>query len=201
VSEAFAQRQVVVAHPLFSLLGLVDVRARRIPPQEMSLVIPQRVVLDEKPPKLSVVPPDTLFVGKRGPARHCCLAFVVQPRHVVRMKHPGPKVRGHHLVQGETDVREDGLIRTQSAPIRSEDNDSLGDGVDDPTQLLFVVPESRFRLLQIIKAGLRLWWLGNRSGRVRCRSHDTRYRHTIRVPLPYHVSFARSLRSTHELSP
>jgi hypothetical protein len=54
--EVFAQRQVFVAHPLFALLALVDVRARRIPAQEASLVIPQRVVPVEKPAILPAVP-------------------------------------------------------------------------------------------------------------------------------------------------
>jgi len=66
-SEVFAQRQVFVAHPLVGLLALVNVRARRIPAQKASLVIPQRVVMDEKPPIRPVVPPGALFVGKRGP--------------------------------------------------------------------------------------------------------------------------------------
>ena len=50
-------------------------------------------------------------------------------------------------------------------------------------------------------ARLPLWGLGNSGGRVRGRSHGTRHRHTIRVPLPDRVSFARSLRSPHDLSP
>ena len=49
--------------------------------------------------------------------------------------------------------------------------------------------------------GSRLWWLGNSRGRVRGRSHGTRQRPTIRVPLPDRVSFARRLRSPHDLSP
>ena len=39
-SDVFAQRQVFVAHPLFGLLALVNVRARRIPAQDLSLVVP-----------------------------------------------------------------------------------------------------------------------------------------------------------------
>src|SRR6266699_2258843 len=46
----------------------------------------------------------------------------------------------------------------------------------------------------------RLWRLGN-SGHVPCRSHGTHHRHTLRVPLPQSVSFARRLWSTHDLSP
>ena len=71
------------------------------------------------------------------------------------MKHPGTKVRGHHLVQGETGVREHGLIRRQIVPIRSQDHAGLGDGIDDPSQLLCVVPESLLRLLQVVNVGLR----------------------------------------------
>ena len=55
--------------------------------------------------------PGALFVVKREAACQGLLAGVVEPRHIVRMKHPGPKVRGHHLVQRETRVIERGLIR------------------------------------------------------------------------------------------
>src|SRR5919201_1678427 len=113
----------------------------------MSLLVPQRVVMDEKPAILPVVPSGTLFVGKRDAACQRLLTFVVQPLHIVRMKHPSTKVCSHHLVQGETGVSEHGLIRIQIAPIRSQDDDGLGDGIDDPSQLLFVLPESLFRLL------------------------------------------------------
>ena len=55
------------------------------------------------------------------------------------MKHPGPKVGGHHLVQRETRVREHGLIHRQRVPIRSQDDDGLRDGIDDLSQLRFCV--------------------------------------------------------------
>src|SRR5262245_49706664 len=65
------------------------------------------------------------------------------------MIHPRTKVRGPHLIQGETGVIEHGLIRVQSVPIRSEDNDGLGDGIDDLSELLFILPQllRRTRLL------------------------------------------------------
>src|SRR6266403_3851503 len=73
-----------------------------------------------------------------------------------------------------------------------------GQGVEEVSQVRFgglaVVDSLR-------QSDSRLWWLGNSGGRVRGRSHGTRQGHTIRVPLPYCVSFARRLRSTHDLSP
>src|SRR5918996_1302627 len=66
------------------------------------------------------------------------------------------------------------------------------------------VSQVRFGWLAVVdslrQSGSRLWWLGNSGGRVRCRPHGTRHRHTIRVPLPYSVQFASRLRSTHDLS-
>ncbi len=93
------------------------------------------------------MPPGALFVGKRDAACQGLLAFVVQPLHIVRMIYPRTKVRGHHLLQGETGVREHGLIRVRIAPIRSQDHDGLGDGIDDPSQLLFVLPDPLCRPL------------------------------------------------------
>ena len=87
------------------------------------------------------MPPGALFQGKREAACQGLLAVVAEPRHIVRMKHPGPKVRSHHRVQREPRVREHGLIRIQRAPIRPQDDDGLRDGIDDLAQLLFIVPE------------------------------------------------------------
>jgi len=74
-----------------------------------------------------------------------------------------------------------------------------------PGQRVEEVSQVRFGGLAVVdrlrQRGSRLWWLGHRGGRVRGRSHGTRPRHTIRVPLLDRVSCARRWRSPHELSP
>ena len=52
--DLLSQRQVLVARPLFSLDAIIDLRSRRIPANHPSVVVKQGIVLNKKPPVLSI---------------------------------------------------------------------------------------------------------------------------------------------------
>src|SRR2546427_8710322 len=63
--DVFAQRNVFVAHPVFRSLAIVDVGSRGIPAHETPLFVAERVVTDEEPTVLAILPPCALFDFKR----------------------------------------------------------------------------------------------------------------------------------------
>src|SRR5882762_7564147 len=66
--DVFAQRNVFVAHPVFRSLAIVDVGSRGIPAHETPLFVAERVVTDEEPTVLAILPPCALFDLKRQAA-------------------------------------------------------------------------------------------------------------------------------------
>src|SRR5262249_32932378 len=48
-ADFFAQYVILVLDSVFGSLPVIDVRARRVPPYDLTLFIPQRLVLDEAP--------------------------------------------------------------------------------------------------------------------------------------------------------
>src|SRR6266851_3117312 len=62
--DLLSQREVFVAHALFSLLAIFDVSSRREPPRYSALLIEQRVVSKQKPP----IPP--IFAAHAFLKRH-----------------------------------------------------------------------------------------------------------------------------------
>src|SRR6185437_14875110 len=53
--DLFPQREGFVAHPLLGPLAIVDVRSARIPPDDPSLLVAERVVADQEPAVLAIV--------------------------------------------------------------------------------------------------------------------------------------------------
>src|ERR1700688_192498 len=68
-----------VSRPLFDSLAIIDVGSRRIPAHQMSLFVAERVVTDEEPAILTVVPARPLFDFKRQAASQRRLALLAQP--------------------------------------------------------------------------------------------------------------------------
>src|ERR687891_2267549 len=93
VSDFFAQRNVFVSHPVFGSLAIVDVGSRCIPTHEASLFVAERVVSDEEPTILPILPQRSLFDFKRETACKGRPALLPQPLEILRMKDSCAKVR------------------------------------------------------------------------------------------------------------
>src|SRR5580704_280686 len=63
--DLLSEREVFVAHVLFSLLAIFDVGSRREPARYSALLIEQRVVAKEKPPIPPIFATHALFNLKR----------------------------------------------------------------------------------------------------------------------------------------
>src|SRR5260370_2273211 len=90
--DLLSQREVFVACPLFSLDAIMDVSSRRIPPNRPSLVVKQRVVMDEKPPVVSIFAQDSFFVLKWHFHRNPFQPFASESPHTLRIKDSLPNI-------------------------------------------------------------------------------------------------------------
>src|SRR4029077_4465605 len=133
--DLFAQREIFASDPLFGLPAVFDVGPRRIPANNVSLLVPQRVVADKKPAILPVAPPCSLFIFKWRAACKRLLAFVPQSLYIVWVKGPCAIVWGHYLAHRETGVVQRDPIHVERIPIRCQDGDGMRDGVNDLSKL------------------------------------------------------------------
>src|SRR5882672_1551093 len=95
--DILAQRQILVTHALFGPLAIVDVGARCVPAQRLTVLTPYRVVLHEKPSVLAIVPPSTLLKLERHAPSEGVPALLPEARHVLRMKHARAEISRGHL--------------------------------------------------------------------------------------------------------
>src|SRR5438034_2487308 len=116
--DFLAQRQVFFSDALFRLLAFFNVGSRRIPANEASLFVAERVVTDEEPTILTILPQRSLLDFKREAACKGRPSLVPQPFEILRMKDPCAKVRGDYILQGETGVVEDCLVRIDRRAVR-----------------------------------------------------------------------------------
>src|SRR5216683_1969202 len=133
--DLFAQRDIFASHPLFGLLAVFDVGPCRIPANNVSLLVPQRMVADKKPTILPAAPPCSLLIFEWRTACKRLLAFVTQSLHIVRMKDPCSIVWGHYLTHREAGVIQRDPIHVESIPLRSQDGDAVRYGINDLSKL------------------------------------------------------------------
>src|SRR5918996_1521946 len=141
VYDVFAQRNVFVSCPVFGPLAIVDVGSRCIPTHEASLFVAERVVTDEEPTMLPILPQRSLFDFKRETACKGRAALLPQPLEILRMKDPRAKVRGDHVFHGETGIVEDCLVRVDRRAVRVLDDNGLGYRVGNPAKVALVLPK------------------------------------------------------------
>jgi len=92
--DVFAQREILALRALFGSLAIIDVGARRVPAQRLTVLIPHRVVLYEEPPVLAIMAPSALLELEGHATREGVPALLPQARHVFRMK---KRARGNRL--------------------------------------------------------------------------------------------------------
>src|SRR6185503_18830064 len=133
-----AQRDVFVSHPVFGPLAIIDVGSRCIPTQQASVFVAERVVTDEEPTILPILPQRSLFDFKRETASKGRPALLPQTLEILRMKDPCAKVRGDYVFHGEAGIIEHCLVRVDRSAVRVQDNNGLGYCVGNPANLALV---------------------------------------------------------------
>src|SRR6266853_1669001 len=140
--DIFAQREILITHALFGPLAIIDVGARRVPAQRLTVLIPHRVVLHEEPPVLAIVTPSALLEVEGHATREGVPALLPQARYVFRMKNARAEIDRGHLRDRESGVLEQGPVAIEGLPIRTQDGNRLRNGVDNLLRLLLGRPES-----------------------------------------------------------
>src|SRR5438552_4023524 len=84
--DLLSQREVFVAHSLFSLLAIFDVSSRREPPRYSALLIEQRVVAKQKPPIPPIFAAHALFNLKRHSTCQAAASFAPCSFEIVGLK-------------------------------------------------------------------------------------------------------------------
>src|SRR5260370_21452860 len=85
VLDFLSQRDVFAARSFFVPLAIVDIGSRRIPANDLSGLVQQWVVPNQKPSILAVLPQRSVFEFKRKAACKSGLSLVPYSLYVVRM--------------------------------------------------------------------------------------------------------------------
>ena len=111
--------------------------SRRIPANQPSLIVKQRVVMDEKPSVVSISAQDSFFVLKWHTPRKRFQAFASESRDILRIKGTIANILRDGLFDCEARVIEHGLIHIKNSAIRIQDRDHLGYGINNVSKLSF----------------------------------------------------------------
>src|ERR1700688_1524247 len=95
--DLLSQCQIFVSHSLFGPLAVLDINPCGVPANDPVPFISERVVVNEKPPILSVPATASLFLLERKTTRKRLLPFLAYFLQVFRMKHTRAVVGRHHL--------------------------------------------------------------------------------------------------------
>src|SRR6185436_11171745 len=71
------------------------------------------------------------------------------------MKDASAELLGQHLFHREACVVDKGPVRVEGTAVRAEDEDSMGDGIGDLSQLLLVLAQPGFSPLEVVDIGIR----------------------------------------------
>src|SRR6202049_920163 len=102
--DVFPQRNLFVSGPVFGALAIIDVGSRRIPAHQSSLFVAERVVTDEEPAILTVLPARSLFDFKRQAASQRRLALFAQSLEIFGMEDSGAKVRDNYILHSKPGI-------------------------------------------------------------------------------------------------
>src|SRR6266403_3873684 len=94
-----AQLTLVLPQLVLGPFSILDVCARRIPARDVSVVIDDWVVLNEKPSVLTIRSAHALLILKRQRTGECAQPRLLQSRDVIGVKHPFAKSCGLHLLE------------------------------------------------------------------------------------------------------
>src|SRR6266487_5388700 len=87
--DDFAQGNVFVSCSVFAALAVIDIGSSCIPAHQTSLLVVERVVTEEEPAILTVLPARSLLDFKRQAASQACFALLARPLKIFGMKDTG----------------------------------------------------------------------------------------------------------------
>jgi len=94
-----AQLTLVLPKLVLGPLPILDVRAGRIPARHTSVVVDDRVVLNEKPSVFTIRSEHTLLILERRPPGERAQARFAKSGDVIGVEHPFAKSCGLHLLE------------------------------------------------------------------------------------------------------
>src|SRR6202030_1655785 len=125
-----------------------------IPAHQASLFIVERVVTEEEPAILTVLPERSLLDFKRQAASQACFALLAHPLEIFRMVRSGAKVRGDYIFQGEPGIVEHCLVRVERVALLVQDDNGLRNSIGNPAKLTLLLKEFFFRSFSIFDVGI-----------------------------------------------
>src|SRR5438309_7630540 len=118
---------------------ILYVRPRRVPAQDATLLVPKRVVVNEVPAVLPIMAPGPPLQAERNAACERQRPLFLQPLDVVGVKDQLARICARDLLRREAVVLERCATRAAGLPLRIENDDRLGNRVEDALRLVFRV--------------------------------------------------------------
>jgi hypothetical protein len=88
--------------------------------------VAERVVTEEEPAILTVLPERSLLDFKWQVASQASFALFAHPIEIFRMERSGAKVRGKYILHGEAGIVEHCLVRVERVALRVQDDNGVG---------------------------------------------------------------------------
>src|SRR3984893_13539040 len=139
--DVFPQRNVFVSCPVFGALAVIDIGSSYIPAHQASLFIVARVLTEEEPAILTVLPERSLLDFKRQAASQACFALLAHPLEIFGMKDTGAIVRGDYIFHGEPGIVEHCLVRVERVALRVQDDNGLRYSIGNPAEFALLLKE------------------------------------------------------------
>ena len=119
--------RILVPHLFFGTLAVLNVSSGRIPANDMPVVISQRLVTDQEPAILSVVPPHPLFDFEGLSNRESLPALVPHRLQILPMEYPLAEALGLHVFERKAGVFKRHLVRMDRCAVRPLARQWLGE--------------------------------------------------------------------------
>src|SRR6202048_4012600 len=152
--DVFPQRNVFVSCPVFGALAVIDIGSSYIPAHQTSLFVAERVVTEEEPAILTVLPAHSLLDFKRLAASQPSFAIFECLLEIFRMVDSGAKVRGKYILHGEAGMVEHCLVRVKRLAIRVQDDNGLRYSIGNPAKLPLLLKEFLLRPFSIFDVSI-----------------------------------------------
>src|ERR1700716_1042502 len=118
------------------------------------MLVVERVVTEEEPAILTVLPARSLLDFKRQAASQACFALLAHPLEIFRMVRSGAKVRGDYVLHGEAGIVEHCLVRIERLGPRGPEDKGLWDSNGNTAKLPLLLKEFLLRPFSIFDVSI-----------------------------------------------